>query len=230
MKRSRLDGTRTSAVMVRVEPGRVSSNASVNPRLGMNGNGWAGSTAIGVSTGKISSRNSRCRYFTWSGDRSLASWITTSFSNSSSRSVCQWSCCSSCRCWASVAISSSCSDGVRPSALCLVMPARSWPLRPATRTMKNSSRLLAEIETNRMRSSSGWLGLPASSSTRMLNCSQLTSRLTKRAGLCRSASMSGVAVSSARISPISFIVVAFQVQFELRHARVRPAPPRRCGG
>ena len=40
-----------------------------------------------------------------------------------------------------------------------VMPARTWPLRPATRTMKNSSRLLAEIDRNRSRSSSGWLGV-----------------------------------------------------------------------
>ena len=33
------------------------------------------------------------------------------------------------------------------------------PCRPATRTMKNSSRLLAEIDRKRSRSSSGWLGL-----------------------------------------------------------------------
>ena len=38
-----------------------------------------------------------------------------------------------------------------------VMPARTWPLRPATRTMKNSSRLLAEIDRKRSLSSSGWL-------------------------------------------------------------------------
>ena len=53
----------------------------------------------------------------------------------------------------------SCSAGVRPSGLLMVMPARNWPLRPATRTMKNSSRLLAEIERNRTRSSSGWASL-----------------------------------------------------------------------
>ena len=60
-KRSRLDGTRTSAVSVEPAFGRVSSNAIVSPRFGMNGNGCAGSTAIGVRTGKISSRNSFCR-------------------------------------------------------------------------------------------------------------------------------------------------------------------------
>ncbi len=35
------------------------------------------------------------------------------------------------------------------------MPSRTWALIPATRTMKNSSRLLAEIDRNRTRSSSG---------------------------------------------------------------------------
>src|SRR5438270_336055 len=47
----------------------------------------------------------------------------------------------------------SCSAGVRPSGLLVTMPSRTWPLRPATRTMKNSSRLLAEIERNRTRGS-----------------------------------------------------------------------------
>ena len=46
-----------------------------------------------------------------------------------------------------------------PSSEISVTPASTWPTRPATRTMKNSSRLLAEIERNRSRSSSGWLGL-----------------------------------------------------------------------
>ena len=44
-----------------------------------------------------------------------------------------------------------------PSGLRCVMPSRTWPARPATRTMKNSSRLLAEIDRKRSRSSSGWL-------------------------------------------------------------------------
>ena len=76
----------------------------------------------------------------------------------------------------------SCSAGVSPSGLLIVMPARSWPLRPATRTMKNSSRLLAEIDRNRTRSSSGWASLAASSSTRRLKCSHDSSRLMKRSG------------------------------------------------
>ncbi len=54
-------------------------------------------------------------------------------------------------------IRSSCSAGDRPSSDTSVMPACTWPTRPATRTMKNSSRLLAEIDRKRSRSSSGWL-------------------------------------------------------------------------
>jgi hypothetical protein len=77
----------------------------------------------------------------------------------------------------------SCSSGVRPSGLRVVIPCRTWPLRPATRTIKNSSRLLAEIDRNRTRSSSGWLSLPDSSNTRRLNCNQDNSRLMRRSGL-----------------------------------------------
>ncbi len=68
-----------------------------------------------------------------------------------------------------------------------------------------------------MRSSSGWLTFPASSSTRMLNCSQLTSRLTKRAGLWRSASMSGCAASSADD-------LAHLIHRRRLPGRARPAP------
>ena len=56
------------------------------------------------------------------------------------------------------------------------------PRRPATRTMKNSSRLLAEIDRKRSCSSSGWLRFDASSMTRRLKRSQDNSRLTKRSG------------------------------------------------
>ena len=62
------------------------------------------------------------------------------------------------------------------------MPASTCPTRPATRTMKNSSRLLAEIDRKRSRSSSGWPRLSASSSTRRLNSSHDSSRLMNRSG------------------------------------------------
>ncbi len=77
----------------------------------------------------------------------------------------------------------SCSAGVNPSGLRSAMPSRTWALMPATRTMKNSSRLLAEIDRNRTRSSAGWPGLTDSSSTRRLKCSHESSRLMKRSGL-----------------------------------------------
>ncbi len=57
-----------------------------------------------------------------------------------------WSCCNR---PTSSSIWSSCCSGVRPSALRVTMPSRTWPARPATRTMKNSSRLSAEIDRKR---------------------------------------------------------------------------------
>ena len=54
--------------------------------------------------------------------------------------------------------------------------------RPATRTMKNSSRFDAKIARNLTRSSSGFVSFCASSSTRALNSSQLNSRLMKCSG------------------------------------------------
>src|SRR3954451_12375136 len=62
---------------------------------------------------------------------------------------------------------------------------------PATRTMKNSSRLLAEIDRNRTLSSTGWPGLTDSSSTRRLKCSQDSSRLMKRSGLAAIGAVEG---------------------------------------
>ena len=53
MKRASCGGIGISACMVRSEPSRTSSSPSVKPKFGMNGNGCAGSTAIGVSTGKM---------------------------------------------------------------------------------------------------------------------------------------------------------------------------------
>ena len=66
------------------------------------------------------------------------------------------------------------------------MPSRTCAPRPATRTMKNSSRLLAEIARNLSRSSSGLRRLADSSSTRRLKFNQDNSRLMKRSGLAKS--------------------------------------------
>ena len=58
-------------------------------------------------------------------------------------------------------------------------------LQPPTRTMKNSSRFELKMARNLSRSSSGTVGSCASSSTRRLNSSQLSSRLMYRDGSSR---------------------------------------------
>ena len=66
-------------------------------------------------------------------------------------------------------------------------PAAIRRLRPATRTMKNSSRLLAKIAAKRTRSSSGWRSSSASSRTRWLKRSQDSSRSRKRSSYAATA-------------------------------------------
>ena len=143
------------------------------------------------------------------------------------------------RCWSearfetATEIFASCSWGVSPSCDAAATPERTWPMRPATRTMKNSSRLSAEIDRKRSCSRSGWWLFEASSSTRRLNCSQDSSRLMKRCGKRRStapsSSMSGgafgkgasLSVSSSfkaialrtSISAASFFGVRFALGF-----------------
>ncbi len=62
---------------------------------------------------------------------------------------------------------------------------KAGPASPATRTSKNSSRLDAQIDRNRSRSSRGFDGSRASSSTRSLKSSQLSSRLMNKLGVER---------------------------------------------
>jgi len=64
------------------------------------------------------------------------------------------------------------------------------------RTMKNSSRLLAEIDRNLSRSSRGFFGLADSSSTRRLKFSHDSSRLMKRSGLEARSNTAGRAADS----------------------------------
>src|SRR6056297_247230 len=88
--------------------------------------------------------------------------------------------------------------GVRPSGDGRSMPATIWSFSAATRTWKNSSRLVDAIAQNLARSSSGTPGSPASCSTRSLNWSQLSSRLMNRSSLMAAGSFRrrGVAVGS----------------------------------
>ena len=70
MKRSIVPGTRISAFMPRPSLARASCSAMVKPRLGMNGNGCAGSIASGVSTGKMCCRK-------WSSSQAFSALVTS---------------------------------------------------------------------------------------------------------------------------------------------------------
>jgi hypothetical protein len=73
-------------------------------------------------------------------------------------------------------MSVSASAGERPMFVGTARPVTMRRFSPATRTMKNSSRLLAKIARKFARSSSGSDASSASSSTRWLKASQLSSR------------------------------------------------------
>ena len=104
---------------------------------------------------------------------------------------------SACRCICSalrLQSSSSTSRGILPDAARTAIPAAIRRLSPATRTMKNSSRLLAKKAIDRTRSSSGRLSSSAISSRRPLKRSHESSRSRKRSSYfarCSSASGPG---------------------------------------
>src|SRR6266446_5027568 len=74
------------------------------------------------------------------------------------------------------------SVGLRPSGPTSLVSLSICCLMPATRISKNSSRLELKIVRNLTRSMSGCVGSCASSRTRRLNSSQLSSRLVKFSG------------------------------------------------
>ena len=89
--------------------------------------------------------------------------------------------------------------GVKPSAERTPNPAVACPMRPATRTMKNSSRFEEKIDANRTRSSSGCAGSAARSSTRAFNSIHESSRFSSRDGAaCVSTAMGEIVPESAR--------------------------------
>ena len=90
--------------------------------------------------------------------------------------------------------------GLRPLDEVTAMPVSMRRFRPATRTMKNSSRLEAKIAAKLARSISGRLSSWASSITRQLNLSQLSSRSKKRS--------SGSGASPSRASRLSSLSVS----------------------
>ena len=133
----------------------------------MNGNGWPGLTASGVSTGKISRSN---RFFSSSSSSSLQSstWATVipsvaSAGTSRLRQRRDWFITSSST---RGRIAASASRGVIPSAERTERPDSAWSSSPATLTMKNSSSIEEKIAQNFTRSRSGTDSSSASSSTR----------------------------------------------------------------
>ncbi len=91
--------------------------------------------------------------------------------------------------------------GESPDAAVTAMPVAMRRLRPATRTMKNSSRFEAKIARNRTRSSSGRSGSSASSRTRSLNASHEISRSAKRSSGSGARSSPSKASSGSSASP-----------------------------
>ena len=176
-KRGSSDGTLTRAKRRSPECGSPTMTPRLSDSVEMYGKGCPGSTARGVSTGKILRWNSSVNH----SRSSSSSWdqlekrMPTSASDrhtdprntSSARTV-------SAR--ARVRMASSCSDAVMPSTLRRVTPAATRSFRPATRTWKNSSRFWLKIARNLTRSSSGVSGSSASASTRELKSSQDSSR------------------------------------------------------
>ena len=175
-------GTFTRANASWSSSGSCSRTIRLSDRFEMYGNGRPGPTASGVSTGKICSRKWRSITFAGAPDSSQVTIrIPCSASAGRTTSV-NW------RAWRRSssrtvsAIRSSTSVGDRPSGPRASIRASTWSCTPATRTMKNSSRLVTKIARNFSRSISGSDSSSASCSTRSLKSSQDSSRLMYSAG------------------------------------------------
>ena len=82
--------------------------------------------------------------------------------------------------------------------------------------MKNSSRLVAEIERNRSRSSNGWLAFADSSNTLRLNSSHDNSRLMNRSGEDNKGGGSSFAAATAVDDECCFFVATAGAKRNLR--------------
>ena len=175
-RRGRICGTLTRAKPRSPVSGSRKPTAIDRLSVEMYGNGWPGSTASGVRTGKISSRK-RWRSASWCSGMAAYSTSSTPSAASvrrTSTKIAEWSATSSSTRSRAAA---SCSSAVRPSGERATLPASTCWRRPATRTWKNSSRLPAKMARNLTRSSSGLRSSRASCSTRALNSSHDSSRL-----------------------------------------------------
>src|SRR5918996_2171856 len=175
--RAKFGGTLTRAKCSVPVRGLRTTTARFSDSPEMYGNGCAGSTASGVSTGKIRSPNStRIRVCSASSRSSHREISMPSLPRAGSTS---WWKPFACRVMSSrvrASVPSCTSRGSSPLAAGTATPAAIRRLRPATLTMKNSSRLLEKIARNLALSSRGRSGSSASSSTRVLKASQDSSR------------------------------------------------------
>ena len=191
VSRARAAGTCTMPRRCLASPASASrSTATFRLSDDRSGNGRSTSIASGVSTGSTASLKkaliaTRCASFK---SAKASSRIRRAASAGSSSSPARRYSAATKAC-ARSATAASCCTGVMPDRSQALSPASICCCRPATRTMKNSSRFEAQIAANFTRSSSGMSGSAASSSTRSLNASHDSSRLMKRPGSCAFAVM-----------------------------------------
>ncbi|MNL42729.1 hypothetical protein D3C87_1652020 [compost metagenome] len=122
MKRSSVVGRRKSAV-IGSRPRRLCSCRPIEkPRLGMKGNGCAGSIDSGVSTGNRSSSKSVASHVRSSAESALGRTMRMSSCARYCCSTASEACCSIWRLSISCRIESSCSAGVLPSGLRMTIP------------------------------------------------------------------------------------------------------------
>ena len=146
-------------------------------RLRTCGKGCPGSIAIGVRMGKTSLRKRASRSASALSESSLGLRNTIPASARRGKRADRPADCADTSSCTRVEMADSCSPTVMPSGPISSTSPVICCLRPATRTMKNSSRLLATIAWNLRRSSSGTVSLSASAMTRALNSSHSSSRL-----------------------------------------------------
>ena len=179
--RSKIGGTFTRAKCSLPVFGLRTSTAMLSESPEMYGNGCAGSTASGVSTGKTRSLKSFLHCFCSSRVRS--SQRTSSMFSFARLGTITSRNSAACRASSTDVVPQMCSStsrGSSPDVVGTASPAAIRRLRPATRTMKNSSRFEAKMARNRTRSSSGRPASSASSRTRVLKCSHDISRSRNR--------------------------------------------------
>ena len=135
MSRGNTLGTFTRAKRRSPVSGSDTMAARLSARLEMYGNGWAGSTASGVSTGKIRRSNTSVNSIRSATSRSCHPSTFTPTSARAGTRVDRQSCS-----WRATITdtasptTASCSAGVRPSAERTVRPTARWSFSAATRT------------------------------------------------------------------------------------------------